>query len=238
MSKKYFIISDIHGFFDEMIRALNESGYDSDNIKHHLIVIGDLFDRGNQSNKVLEYLYKLNVSKKATIILGNHDNFLIEFLDKKYLKVLFNIKHNGTAKTITSLSGIEYSNEIELEEFRKVIIKKFPYLKSWLNTLPLYYEIGKYIFVHGGIDGNNLDWRKAPPREFYWTRQKELCAVKDKIMVVGHTRAASLRYPGANYKKLFSSNPEVFGILYEDNKIFIDSFVEISNFINVLVLEI
>ena len=61
MNKIYYVISDIHGYFDEMISALAKSGYDSNNSEHHLIVIGDMFDRGTQSKQVLEYLYNLNI---------------------------------------------------------------------------------------------------------------------------------------------------------------------------------
>ena len=45
MKKKIFAISDIHGFYTEMITSLKESGYDEDNPEHLLIVCGDKFDR-------------------------------------------------------------------------------------------------------------------------------------------------------------------------------------------------
>ncbi len=237
MIKKYFVISDIHGYYNEMITALNKNGYDSKNEKHHLIVIGDMFDRGAQSKEVLEYLYKLNKEQKASVILGNHDNFLIELLDGEYFKAIFNIRHNGTGKTITSLLGIENTRVSELEDVRKQIISKYPYLYNWLKSLPLYLEISDYIFVHGGIDGSNSDWKQKPAKEFFWSRQKSLEPVKGKTMVVGHSRVATIRYPKANYKSLFISNPEAFNILYDNDKIFIDAFVEISKTINVLVIE-
>ncbi|MCK5761839.1 MAG: fructose-bisphosphatase class III [Candidatus Izimaplasma sp.] len=238
MSKKYFIISDIHGYYNEMITALTKSGYDSDDLKHHLIVIGDLFDRGTQSKEVFQYLYQLNKSKKATVILGNHDNFLIELLDGQYLKAIFNIRYNGTGKTISSLLGKKYKNFTELEGIRDEIIEKYPYLNKWLKSLPYYLEIGDYIFVHGGIDGQNENWMNGEARDFIWSRQYNLEPVEGKTMVVGHTRIATIRYPGINYKSLFLEKPEAFNILFEEQKIFIDAFVEISKLINVLVLEI
>jgi serine/threonine protein phosphatase 1 len=238
MSKKYFVISDIHGYYNEMITALTKSGYDSDDLGHHLIVIGDLFDRGTQSKEVLKYLYQLNKSNKATVILGNHDNFLIELLEEKYLKAIFNIRHNGTGKTISSLLGKDYTSSIELEDIRDEIMKKYPYLLGWLKSLPYYLELGEYIFVHGGIDGKNKNWREGKLRDFIWSRQYDLDPVEGKTIVVGHTRIATIRYPGNNYKSLFLEKPEAFDILYDNQKIFIDAFVEISNYINVLTLEI
>ena len=121
--EKYFIISDIHGHYDEMIMALYNYKQDSDNPTHNLIVIGDLFDRGTKSKEVLEYLHPLCIQKKATVILGNHDNFLIEFFDKKYLSVYFNIKHNGTSKTLESFIGREIVDFSDLESIYAEIPK-------------------------------------------------------------------------------------------------------------------
>ncbi len=238
MSRKYFVISDIHGHFDEMIDALNKSGYKDSEPSHHLIVIGDMFDRGSQSKEVLEYLYKLNKLNKATIILGNHDYFIIEFLNGDYKRTHFNINFNGTGDTISSLLDIKYEVEMDLEEIKNKIIEKYKFLKSWLESLPLFYELGDYIFVHGGINGNNDDWKNGSIKDFVWSKQNELPAVKGKTMVVGHTRVATIRYPKVDYKKLLIENPKAFTILYEKDKIFIDGFVEVSKMINVLKLEI
>ena len=238
MDKKYFVISDIHGHYDEMVSALEKNGYDSNNLAHHLVVIGDLFDRGTQSKEVLEYLYPLSIEGKATILLGNHEVFLIEYLQGNILRAIFNIKHNGTMKTLVSLTGKDTISTQELELIKTEIIDRYPYLLSWLESLPLYLEIGNYIFVHGGIDGTNENWKESSKRDFIWHRQNSLNPVKGKIMVVGHNRTATIRYPKENYKTLFLHKPEAFEILYEQEKIFIDSYVEISKFINVLILEI
>ena len=46
---KYFVSSDIHGFFDEWQNALTDKGFDLNNPEHKIILCGDLFDRGSQS---------------------------------------------------------------------------------------------------------------------------------------------------------------------------------------------
>ena len=43
---RYYVVADTHGFFTEMIDALNEKGFFEDNEPHKLIVCGDLLDRG------------------------------------------------------------------------------------------------------------------------------------------------------------------------------------------------
>lgn len=47
--RKYFISSDIHSFYDEWINSLNDSGFDINNPSHIVIIVGDLFDRGQQA---------------------------------------------------------------------------------------------------------------------------------------------------------------------------------------------
>ena len=57
--KTYFICSDIHGFFDEWMKALKEAGFDKENSNHTLIVLGDIFDRGKQPLQIYEFLRNL-----------------------------------------------------------------------------------------------------------------------------------------------------------------------------------
>lgn len=238
MTKKYYVISDIHGHYDEMIRDLYSRGYDESDNEHHLIVLGDMFDRGTQSKEVLEYLFNLYKNNSASIILGNHDSFLIEFLNGLFYKAEFNMRHNGTKKTLESLVGRSLTYDENWEEIRAEINGKYDFLNDFLHGLPLYLEIGDYIFVHGGIKYNNGDWMNNCQNDFIWSYEIELERVPDKIVVAGHHRVATIRYPRSKYEELFIEHPEAFNILYEEGKILIDAFVEISKKINVLLLEL
>ena len=46
--KKYFVVSDVHGFYDEMKKALDNAGFDIANPDHIFVSCGDLLDRGRQ----------------------------------------------------------------------------------------------------------------------------------------------------------------------------------------------
>lgn len=235
---KYFVISDIHSHYDAMITALTNHGYDAKNDNHHLIVLGDLFDRGKQPVKVLEYLYPLHIQKKATIILGNHDTFLLDFLDGNNTRTMFNIAYNGFGKTLYYLSGIMPTEEA-LDTAREKINERFSYLHNFLKSFPLYYELGDYIFVHGGIDGQMLDWKSMQTqRDFVWNREIDLAPVPGKTVVAGHHRVATIRVKTKDYHLLHLHDPSKFDILYKEGKILIDRYVEVSNEINVLILEV
>ena len=238
MCKTYFIISDIHGHYNEMIESLKLNNYDKNNNTHHLVVLGDMFDRGNQSKEVLEYMYKLKLENKVSIVLGNHESFLIEFLDGNFSRALFNMKFNGFTKTLESLSGEKLILEDNLHEVNFKIKEKYIYLYNLLKSLPVFIEIKDYIFVHGGVKYGIKNWKENSERDFIWGRESQYEMVPGKTVVCGHERVSTIRYPKKDQKKLFISNPEAFDILKSDGKIYIDAYVEISKKINVLKLEL
>lgn len=98
---KIKVISDIHGHYKEMIKSLEEVNYSENEDK--LIVLGDLFDRGEESLEVYQYLKRLKEEDKAVILHGNHEDFIIDFLKGKDCS--FNFRHNGFDKTIDSFLG-------------------------------------------------------------------------------------------------------------------------------------
>ena len=57
--KKYFVCSDVHSFFKEMMVALTENGYDKNDPNHILVICGDLFDRGDESKEMFEFVKSL-----------------------------------------------------------------------------------------------------------------------------------------------------------------------------------
>lgn len=235
---KYFVVSDIHAHYFSLRIALEKNGYDENNKQHHLLVLGDLFDRGDETVEVYDYLYHLHQQKKATILLGNHDTFTLDFLRGNLDRVTFDIHFNGFRKTLEQFSGTKVDLD-KLEELAMTIKARFPNLESWLGSFPLYLELEDYVFVHGGIDGNIKDWKTLTSRrDFVWNREINMPRIPGKTVVAGHHRVASIRRKTKDYDYLFLHEPELFDILYEDGKILIDRYVEVSNEINVLVLDI
>lgn len=190
---KVFCVSDIHGHYTELINCLNKAGYDENNENHLLVVLGDLFDRGTESKKVFNYLYRLSFNNKAVICRGNHDMMFQEFLDGR--DSWFNFIHNGMNKTFDDFlddtasfetyvmyeqhkKGLDFDiRKVSEDEFntywneyqkntRDKIMNDFPYIVDWFKSLPNYYETKNYIMTHGSIDTNVEDWRK-PQKQRY-----------------------------------------------------------------------
>ena len=100
---KLFVVSDVHGFYDDLIRDLKQAGY-NDNDKNNLLIdCGDFFDRGTQAVEVYEFYRKLEEENKAIVIRGNHTDLFQDFLSGEDCS--FNFFHNGLDKTIDSFLG-------------------------------------------------------------------------------------------------------------------------------------
>jgi len=237
---KYFCVSDIHGHYDVLIASLKEKGWDPDNMGHKLIVIGDMVDRGPQNKEVLEFVCTLLKENKAIFIMGNHDVFLLDFFKGIFNKTIFNFKYNGHKKTIDQLLGYKVPNDSNFKEEQKELIDKYPHIYEMLNSAPYYYEIGKYIFVHGAVNSSLEDWRNDTTRNMTWNNQAKMSPVEGKTVVCGHKQNVYLRAPN-NYKEYLkhpSTFPNMFNILYLKGSIHIDGSVMATKNINVLVLDI
>lgn len=158
---KYFVISDIHGFFYEMKSALDEAGYNPQNKNHTLIVLGDVFDRGLEAKSVYEYL--ISIPKERLILIkGNHESLLKAAIKRgdftsydysnKTFNTIFRFTKYGKWDNYKNYSDIEQKEEFEINkeicnDFKKQPVWKWLNSKDWVN----YYETDKFIFVHSWI---------------------------------------------------------------------------------------
>jgi len=140
--KKLFAISDLEGEFDTMVKLLQANGvidaslnwsYDSG----HLVLIGDMVDRGNNVVPLLWLIYKLEAEAKLTggdvhFILGNHERYLLDGRTKSIAR-----KYYGTFRS-TGMSQRElWSEKSELGR--------------WLRSKPAMLKIGSTLFLHAGV---------------------------------------------------------------------------------------
>ena len=97
VTKTYFVVSDVHSFYTPMKRALDEAGYDKDNENHILISLGDIFDRGDESLKMLHF-FKSLPKERRILVRGNHELLLADC----YRRGSFcsHDESNGTARTM------------------------------------------------------------------------------------------------------------------------------------------
>lgn len=154
--KKYFVVSDVHSFFSELIDALDEKCFEKDNPDHILCVCGDLFDRGDKTVELFEFVKELQGQNRLIYIRGNHEDLLFRCVDEIVTGHLPGYHHftNGTVKTVCQFCGIssEYKiYDLDDAERSRIYGTMQPILDFIRENSVDYAEIGDVILVHGWI---------------------------------------------------------------------------------------
>lgn len=250
-----FVTSDTHSFYTPFKKALAEKGFEENNKDHLLIVLGDIFDRGNESYELMKYLDNLT---NVVLIRGNHEDLLEEMLARGYGE-----KHdvqNGTVWTTCQLAdatGIKTKSTYEVCRAVEDLIK--PFLDKFVD----YYETEHFLFVHSWIpckvhfEGDSRskpwyardktyeymhDWREANEVEWEEARWGNPFIMAEagfnktsKVLVHGHWHTS---WPRANYegKPEFGEGAD-FSPYYGNNCIGLDACTAHTGEVNVVVLE-
>ena len=165
--KPIYAVGDIHGNFDalaEMLKKIPKGG--------KIVFLGDYVDRGPDSYKVVEMMMRLSKKPNVICLKGNHEQMMVNYAKGKGKQ---HFLFNGGIKTINSYK------KAEVEVFPKKHIQ-------WMESLPLYYETPKYIFVHAGIIyGKPL--ASQSESTLLWVRYSFIKnkSKSDKKVVFGHT---------------------------------------------------
>lgn len=239
---KYYVTSDIHSYFSELIVSLEEKGFFNDKEKHKLVILGDLFDRGCEAKKVENFISDLIEQDKVILIKGNHEDLILELISSWHKGSFFEYHHkkNGTVDTVLELTGFKKE---ELTFKSDEILKKFLNTNLINKIIPKmvdYYETENYVFVHGWIPpmsninnkyrfSSNEEWKKAR-----WLNGINEWALKntvqDKTIICGH-------YPASIAHYLFEKRKDDYTPFIEKGIIALDASVVNSKVINVVVIE-
>lgn len=165
----YFIVSDVHSFYKELIEALKEKQFNMDNPQHHLICCGDLFDRGPGTRGVFNFVAALE--DRFHYVRGNHEDLLFDAITNIETQPGISRHHisNGTIQTIADFCEmfpgfiIDPARPTSIND--EVYIKTAPLRDFIQNKSVDYLMLGDLIFVHGWIpcvDGGESLWHNKP----------------------------------------------------------------------------
>ena len=259
--KKYFVVSDVHGFYDELMTTLKEKGFDKKNPDHVFVSCGDLLDRGNKPIDCLKFVNSLP-KKRKILIRGNHEDLLQECLTREDFKN-YDIS-NGTTDTVLWLAAGNFASQNQTVGENFETAKTNPDYQKYMKSLIDYAEIGDYIFVHGWIPCLNTgtryngeprydykkDWRSGDWSEARWVNGMlawyDNVRVPDKTIVCGHwhTSFGHSKYhnDGVEFPNRRSTSPEHryanFDPFIDDGIIALDACTAFSHKVNCVVLEI
>lgn len=161
---KFFCTSDIHSYYDPLIKVLNDAGFDKNNPDHYLVVCGDCFDRGDQSAEVLRFLRSI---ERKFLIKGNHELLLTECCDRGYPQS-YDFS-NGTYQTICDLGGMDIGYS-----FDECCTRTLARVGTFLDSMVNYLETENFIFVHGWLPVECNDGLPA-----HYRRNRNFTAMED-----------------------------------------------------------
>ena len=104
---KYYITADVHGFYTEFHKALDEAGYFTDPEPHKLIILGDIFDRGQEAVEMQRFILSLLEQDAVILVRGNHEDLYEEMITIDEGLPVRHHKSNGTYGTALQLTGYD-----------------------------------------------------------------------------------------------------------------------------------
>ena len=259
---RYYVVSDVHSHYTLLKKALTEKGYFDDAQPHMLIMLGDLFDRGEEPHEMQAFVLSLLSQNRVILVRGNHEDLMEELVQniRRWMNPLINVTHhraNGTVDTLLSLTGMSLTDAIAHPTECAERMRATPYFQTILPAMRDYYETTHYLFVHGWIPcipaGRRSDgrgkfiydpaWREAKP--VAWQRARwyngmiaaaEGVREPEKITVCGHYTCA---YGHAVYEKKGEiRGPRAIHTPYEAPGILaIDAHTAVSHTVNCVLLE-
>lgn len=99
--KKYFITSDTHSYYSILMHTLNKKGFDINNQDHIFVLVGDLFDRGDESLELYNWVKSLPKERRI-LIRGNHEYLFRDMVNRGYAES--HDMHNRTVDTLYQLN--------------------------------------------------------------------------------------------------------------------------------------
>ncbi|MBP6181777.1 metallophosphoesterase family protein [Flavobacterium sp.] len=159
------VIGDIHGGLHALHQIMERANVTT---KDTLIFLGDYVDGWSQSPQVIDYLIELQKKQNCICIRGNHDDLLLEWLNKSKDNLMW-YKHGGEA-TVIAYETVDTETKQKHIEF----------LQSLEN---FYLDEQNRLFVHAGFTNmNGVDFEYFPGL-FYWDRTLwETALALDKAM--------------------------------------------------------
>lgn len=186
----HYVISDIHGCYNEYITALKTINFSDNDI---LYVLGDCIDRGYASIKVLQ---DMMCRPNVIPIVGNHEYMAVKALKKLCVEITEeNVETQITIDTMRYYTEWMLNSGLgTLEELRSFSNSEKNDFLDYMEDFSLYERVcvngKKYLLVHGGLEpfseGMNID-DFSVPQLLFSRANLDRTYFYDTYTITGHT---------------------------------------------------
>ena len=194
---RIYAVGDVHGRLDllQNLLALIEADDRSRAPAHaHLVMLGDLIDRGPASREVIDTFLRGGPAFAETHLLtGNHEEMLLRLLDEPTPEAMAHYLRYGGYETLQSYGAPERMLELfELYPPEALTGLVPPEHRDFLRGLADSWAMGDYLFVHAGIRPN-VAIAEQVAADLRWIRRPFLESEADHGVTVVHGHTISER---------------------------------------------
>jgi serine/threonine protein phosphatase 1 len=193
--ERLYAIGDVHGCYDLLMDLLDQIEAHAAALppakSEHIILMGDLVDRGPDSAKVLRFAHQQSDDDYLITLLGNHDDMLVRAWSGEP-RAIHPWLRTGGAETVRSF-GLELPpRDADEGAFVDALRAAVPAeWITWLRGCPLTVRSGDYFFCHAGIRPG-VPLGRQTRYDLMWIRDGFIGDTQDHGVVVvhGHTISA------------------------------------------------
>lgn len=255
---KYYVVTDVHGFFTQMKTALENAGFFSGTEPHRLIVCGDMMDRGSEALQMQEFMLDLLHKDELIFIRGNHEDLMVQMMQGlshsgRYASIASHHYSNGTFDTAVQLTKMTPEEAVQNPQRFAALLWETPFMKELIPASVNYFETSDTIFVHGYIPCYNRNnrqyeytktWRASHNREWddaRWFNGMD-AACNGKIVEPGKTIVCGHWHTSWGHSKVEGKCTEFgddadFSPFYSDGIIALDGCTAHSDIVNCITFE-
>lgn len=196
--ERIYAIGDVHGRLDllrDLLKRVEEHHAAlPPAAATHVILLGDLVDRGPDAAGVLKTMFEVQQRSDRIIVLkGNHEDAMVRAVDGEPGMIGIWKKIGGLA-TVRSFGFDEALIEGDPGRLIAALRAKLgrPML-DWLRNLPLTAQSGDYLFCHAGIRPG-VPLKRQQRTDLLWIREDFLGDARDHgaVIVHGHSIATEV----------------------------------------------
>jgi serine/threonine protein phosphatase 1 len=197
MTGRTFVVGDIHGDFvhlEALFSTLPNLRADDT-----VVFLGDYLDRGPQSAEVVDFIraqLPARTDAKIVALRGSHEDAWLKVRKQGWIEFILPVG-NGCLATLRSFRHGRPPTADELaspEEFTAMAAGTFfpDPVVDWLESLPVFYEDERAIYVHAGLPRIGERWAHpselSDPKPLLWQRTEDFFrSYRGKCVVFGHT---------------------------------------------------
>lgn len=192
--ERIYVIGDVHGRFDllrDLLRRIEQHSRGRGQAERiHIVLLGDIVDRGPESAQALRFLHEWTRHVRGQhMLMGNHEEMMLRTFggDARSFRAWLRV---GGRQTMQSF-GLSIGKGEDLYDPRilRHVRDALPDdLMSHVAAWPLTARSGDYFFCHAGVRPNvALD--KQARQDLIWIRDEFLADPRDHgaIIVHGHS---------------------------------------------------